>query len=199
MRSALMTLGVALLVVTNAQQSYAEDQGFGVKGGFVGASLSVEGPGAFDTNADPGPVLGGFVGIDLTPGVRLQPEVLFARRRFQSPDFEEALAIDARVIEVPVLVHKRFNRRVQPVIFAGPQLGIIFEVRQRFGQIRTDISREIRDVDFGVVAGAGLEARAGRGAIVMEGRVNAGFRDLSEADDTDMKSRGFLVLFGYRF
>src|SRR5262245_36296084 len=191
---------VALCSITEAAgDACGQDRAFGRKGGFVGASVDARGPGGFETNADLGPAIGGFATFQLTETVSVQPELLFTAPRFKSSDFGPGLAVRARAVEMPVLFQKQLQRRSHPVLFAGPQISFITSVKQEFDNVTSDISKEIRNVDLGVVAGGRFEISTGRGAVLLEGRVNVGFRDLSQSEDTSMNSRAFAGLFGYRF
>jgi len=199
MRGPIVTMVAVCAITGIAGDARCGERAFGLKGGFVGASVDARGPAGFETNADVGPAIGGFATFQLTETVSLQPELLFTAPRFKSPDFGPGLAVRARAVEMPVLLQKQLRLRSHPVLFAGPNISFITRVTQEFDNVRSDISKEIRNVDIGVVAGGRFEVSTGRGAVLLEGRVNVGFRDLSASPDTSMNSRAFVGLFGYRF
>lgn len=170
----------------------------GLKGGLASTNLSVTGPGAFDTSADVTGAAGGFAAVELGRMVRLQAELLLTALRASVP--APGVTVKARAVAVPVLLHLRFGeRRVRPVIFAGPQFSAVSNVTQTSAAGEADISDDIRDIDLSVAIGAGLEAEAGRGAFLLEVRGAVGVRDLSETGPPAIKSRAWLLLAGYRF
>ena len=199
-KSVLIAIAVTS-VVTIGPVDAAGQSSSGVKVGAAGARVAARGPAGFDSNADLGAALGGFIAFSLSDTLRIQPEVLFTLRRFKSADLPENLQVRSRVIEIPVLLSKRWrtSHRMQPVFFAGPQLNVIARVRQTYGDLQSDVTSNIRRLDLCVTAGGGYEVPLGVGAAIMEARVHVGFRDLSKDTDTAMNSRGFLILFGYRF
>lgn len=171
----------------------------GLKAGTVNTNLSVSGPGAFDTDGEFGFVFGGFVGVPLGSRVRLQPELLVTERKFSVLGVSPTPSVSSHAYEMPVFIQVRFGESTQPFVNAGPQLTIISGVKQRVGGTEFDLSDQIADVDVGVAFGAGVEVPVKRGALVVEGRVQFGFRDLSEGSETTMRSRGLMALAGYRF
>lgn len=191
---AAIALAVSIPAPVHAQAVSA-----GIKGGLNVSKAAASGTDGFTTKVGAGGSLGGFVAIALGETARIQPEVLFSARRFSGvfSDF----TVTNRAVEVPILLHLTFShdRRVQPVLFAGPQLTFISKVTQSTPQGDIDISDNIAGVDAGLTFGAGLEMAAGRGAFVVDGRVNLGMRDLSETGPPALKSRAFLLLAGYRF
>lgn len=171
----------------------------GTKGGLVSTTISTSGAGSFETDAGMGGVIGVFAAIELGGSARLQPELLITQRRFSAPGL--GFSVKARAIDVPLLLHLRFapNRRVRPILFAGPQLSFISKVTQTTPAGAVDISDDIKNVDAGLTVGGGLEASAGPGAFVVDARVGFGFQDLSETGPPSIKSRAFMLLVGYRF
>ncbi len=192
---------VVVVAVTASRPANAQEWTGGIKAGAIGTSIAVTGANAFDTGAEIGVEAGAFAGIALGATARLQVEALFARRRFSSRDFPLPLAVKSRSVEIPVLVVKRFKieHHVQPLVYGGPQISVIGRTTQTLGPVVSDLSRELREADIGMTVGGGVEVAARRGAVVIECRVNSGFRDLSVAKETTMRSRAFSILAGYRF
>lgn len=192
----LVAVALALGIPASAQ---AQSGFAGIKGGVVVGKTSASGAGSFDTHVGRGGAIGVFAGIKLGETVRIQPEVLLTGRRFS--DSTDAFSISARAIEVPILLHFRFatDRRAHPVLFVGPQITFVSNVRQTTAQAETDIDDRIGDTDTGLTFGAGFEMSAGRGSFVVDGRVNVGLKDLSETGPPALKSRAFLLMAGYRF
>src|SRR5262245_39883823 len=191
----------AIAATTGAHPVAAQEPVFGVKGGLNGASISVSGTEHFDTTANVGAALGAFIGFGIGAGSRIQPEVLFTINRFSSSDFPLTLTVNTRAVEVPVLILKRFQtgRRVQPMLFAGPQLTFLAKTTQTFGSTKSDVTSELERTDVGIAAGGGVEVSADHGAMTMEARFAVGFRDLSRSNLSSTHSRAFMGLVGYRF
>jgi hypothetical protein len=194
-------IGIALCVLALSAGASGAEPVFGVKGGWVSGSLQADGPEAFDTSADAGFAIGGFIGFGLGDAVRFQPEVLLSNRRFSSTGPRAPFGVSARGVEVPLLFQLRFpeGRRVQAVLFAGPQVSFISSVTQALGDSESDISDQIKNVDAGVTFGGGVEFYVGRGALSLDARYNVGFRNLDESSGPRLESRAFLALVGYRF
>jgi hypothetical protein len=199
MRSYLSAIAWAILAATwGADAASAQDVSWGLKGGVTFASLSTA---AFDTSTDPSGSAGGFVGIDLGPIVRLQPEVYWSVRRFAASAGSTPFAVSARGVEIPVLlqVRLRSSRPVRIVAFAGPQIASIGRVTQKVGTTQTNISDQIKNRDVAMVVGGGVERAFAGGAFVADVRALIGTRNLAEASGSSIESRAFHVLVGYRF
>ena len=194
---AMVCLGALLMAGPAAAQSVDG----GIKAGIVAGRLSLEGAGGFDTSARTGATGGGFVTFGLGRHWRLQLEALYAERRFRSSGLPIEIAVRSRGVEVPLLlqVAAPTGRRVRPLAFAGPQVSVVSAVRQTVGGASTDISDSVADLDVAATAGVGLEIGAGRGAVVVDGRVVFGLRELNQAPPPDYRSRAFTLLVGYRF
>ena len=197
----IVTIVALVAAIAGARAASAQERFWGFKGGVNGGSIVVSGAERFDTRPDLGGAAGVFAGFSIGPTLRLQPEVAFSARHFTSSDFPLNLRVDARAVEIPVLLVRRFNvdRRAQPVLLGGPQINIITKTTQTFGSTKSDITNDFRTADVGVTFGGGAEIVAGRGALSIEGRVNFGLRDLSISETTSTRSRNIVALIGYRF
>jgi hypothetical protein len=189
-----------MVVGVQAIDARAQDVSWGIKGGAVFASINVTGPGAFETSADAGPTLGGFVAVDLGRGVRIQPELLWVASRFSASDVPFPFTVTSRSFEVPLLAQVRFpsGGRTQALVFAGPQFSFIGAVHSR-GQERVDLSAEIRNHDLGIAFGGGVQRALTKGAIDVEIRMSMGSRNLYERGEGTLKARAVMALLGYRF
>ena len=196
-----VSAAVVVCALTWPATAAAQGGVFGIKGGLVVGDVSTSGVGEFDTDANTGPVIGGFAGVTITPQLRLQAEVLFSNRRFSAADVTIDAKVRSRGVEVPILfvLQGRESERVRPMIYAGPQFSIISKVTQTVSGVETDMSDRIKDTDVGVTAGGGLEIANGRGAFVIEVRATVGLKDLNEDANPSIKSRAFMMLAGYRF
>jgi hypothetical protein len=96
--------------------------------------------------------------------------------------------------------------RFRPVVFGGPsaglQIGCDFlistptdSVHRTCGQ---DEVTQVREWDFGWIAGAAVEMHLPRTTLALQGRYSAGFRSVLEGS-VDLRNRGLAVLFGLTF
>lgn len=192
-------LTVVVCALAGATSASAQGVTFGVKGGAVFATAVSDGADAIDFNTGTGAVGGMFVTIDLGSRARLQPELLFGQRRFAASNFP--IDVTTSGVELPILVQVVLgsSARVTPVLTFGPQLNFISKVTQSSALGETDISDDIANVDAALTVGAGLDVAVGRGTAVFDVRVSFGMKDLSTTDGPSLRSRGTLVLAGYRF
>jgi opacity protein-like surface antigen len=197
----LVCLLVCATAVLTAAEARAQEVSFGVKGGLLRATLENEGIVSFDPKSDNGFTAGASLGIELKHGIRIQPELLFADRRLHGTSGSVTVTAKMRAFDVPLLLVGRGNLdgNVQPVFYAGPQFSYISKVRQSVGSTTVDSTDDIRSLDFGLTLGAGLEAKAGRGAFTLEGRINLGLRDLTIDSTNSQKTRALALMAGYRF
>lgn len=201
MRHLVMAMMCVVALAAASVEARAQHVSWGLKGGVVFASLGASGEGAFDTSADPGGVVGGFLGVDLGRQVRLQPEVYWSVRRFAASDVPTPFAVTSKGVEVPILVQVRVPDAGawQATLFAGPQLSFVTSVEQEVGTMTTDISDLIEDRDVGFAFGAGFERALATGALVADVRAVIGTRNLNRQGSPSLKSRAIQLLVGYRF
>jgi len=144
-------LSLLLFSTSNAQLLPA----FGLKGGVNFSTLN---------NADDVELKSGFIGgayvklnIPASP-VSLQPELLFAQYGADSESGVGSLEIN--YIQVPVLLNFGFNPPASPIkpkVYFGPYLGFKTNAEADFEEISFDIDDSVKDTDFGVAVGAGVE------------------------------------------
>lgn len=196
----LITLVVCTFAASSAP-AFAQSMSFGVKAGFISATVKTTGTGSFEPEAEISAAGGAFVAWQVAPHLRIQPEVLIATRRFSLKNSPAGISVRSSGFEVPVLVQVPFagSARIKPVLFAGPQFSRISKVEQTVFGVESDISHRIKGLDVGLAVGGGVEIDAGRGALVIELRGVVGTRQLSEDRMPEIKARAFMMLAGYRF
>lgn len=201
-----MKLGllITLVVCTFAASTsgaYAQSTSVGAKFGVISATVKTTGPGSFDAEAELTAAGGVFVAIEIAPYLRIQPEVLMARRRFSLKDSPAGISVRTSGFEVPVLVQVplRTTGTVRPLLYAGPQFGRISKVTQTVFDIESDISDRIKNMDVSLTFGGGIEIATGPGAVTIDMRGSIGLNELSEDRAPGVKSRAFSVFAGYRF
>jgi len=140
----------------------------------------------------------------------LRPELLFALKGGRTTT-DEGLIIDIELayLEFPLLARLTGpGRRFRPVLFGGPapalQIGCDFQfvvpdqpeqpVRVTCGD---DQVTTVRELDWGIVGGAGIEGRWPQAALSLEARYTAGLR--SVFDDVEIRNRAVSILLGITF
>jgi hypothetical protein len=176
----------------------------------VGAELGysrsdLTGSGATDVTARQGALTGVYLEAPLVGRLSLRPELLFAlkggRATTDTPAGGTALLdIELAYLELPILFKVTpLRRRIRPVLFAGPapalQIGCDSQVivpNQPVSATCAEAGFSVRELDLGLVAGAGLEIRWGQSALALEGRYTSGLRSLLEG--SEVRNRAFGVV-----
>lgn len=165
----------------------------GAKGGLNFATIS---NGDFETRT--GFVVGGFAkfGIPDSP-ISIQPEALYSQQGGQLNG--NNVKID--YLKVPVLFKFALapGETVEPNLFAGPYAGLRLMAEQEGGTGGlfpggSNIEDQTESVDYGFVAGAGIDIEVGNSIFTMDARYTFGMADVFT--DGDGKNRVFAVTFG---
>jgi hypothetical protein len=158
-----------------------------------------------------GALTGVYLQLPLKPPVFLRTEILFALKGGRTETVVEGLGtreldIGLAYIEVPVLVRLAATRgRFRPVVFGGPapalQIGCDLHVIDPSTPIRATCAETsvppFRELDFGLVAGGGVEIRWPQSALALEARYTTGLRSVLEG--LDVRNRAFGVLLALTF
>jgi hypothetical protein len=196
-----------------ASAGFAQGKGrradFGVLGG-----ASFDKPGGSDTQQVDGSytgfAVGGFVGLQVTPGFAIEPEVLYVQKGIKL----DATAGNAKVkipyFEIPVLAKFRIAAKgqsiVSPHLYAGPALafkagchvkgtgstGTISEPCDAAG-----IDVRIKSTDFSLAFGGGVDV----GRAIIDVRYDLGLSKIGDdpSGNNDVKNRTLYLLAGWTF
>ena len=195
----LPVLMLLMLPITAAAQGIS----YGVKGGINFATVSFDPSADINSGYRIGIAAGGFVALPLGSRLTIQPEGLFSQKG-EKADLDGVTAtLELDYIEVPVLVKYAITQGASRSfhVFGGPSMA--FKIRSRatasFGgtTVETGEDEIIKDTDFGVVVGAGMDF----GKWSVDGRYTMGFADINndDADETKIRTRTISVLAGIRF
>jgi hypothetical protein len=181
----------------------------------VGAELGysrsdLRGADATGIEARQGALTGVYLEAPLVGRLSLRPELLFALKGGRATTDVEGggtalLDIELAYIEMPILFKVTpIRRRIRPVLFAGPapalQIGCDFQVTlpgQPVSPTCTEAGFAVRELDLGLVAGAGLEIRWPQSALALEARYTSGLRSI--LDGAEVRNRAFGVVFALTF
>lgn len=178
---------LCLLTIFNFSASQAQSPlNFGLRGGLNFATLNtVDG-----ADSRTGLMVGGYfnIKVPLSP-ISIQPEVLYSQKGYEA----DGGTIKLDYIEVPVLAKFDFvsSGPVTPGVYFGPYLGFNVNAEADSGPFSGDIKDSIKDTDFGVVVGGGLDVSKLHIGI----RYGAGLTKIFE-DDSDGKNGVFSVVAG---
>jgi hypothetical protein len=200
----LLVAGSAVLLFSGPVR--AEVAGFGVKAGLSYANI--HGRDVYDQRYRMGFGAGAFLTFGLGSSFAVQPEVLFVMKGSKYSNgsgadaYRETLGLD--YIEVPILIKFflplagsfRFH------LFAGPSLA--FKLRARVkatfgGETEVETLDNVKNTDFGLAAGVGLEHPLGRGRLTLDVRYTAGMSSLSKGTGDDIKNGALGLFSGYSF
>ena len=226
-----ITLATLLAMVLFAQSAHAQSPlSFGAKAGINIANLSGD---AFDdADSRTGIIIGGVIdiGLPMLP-IGLESGLYYSQQgatfseQFEefgeSFDLESSLSLD--YLTVPVLGKLYFGPPgpISPHIVAGPYFAYLLdaesEVTMNGMTVSGDISDEIESLDFGLIAGVGVDFNVGVTKLNLQARYSLGLVDIAdepENDDfnnfdddfdddfdvvTDSKNRVFTITAGFYF
>ena len=167
--------------------SFSQGVGIGVKAGANFANLNFE-----DPDVSPESVtnfhFGGYLNLNLTDKFGITPEVLFSS---QGSEFD-GMKIDMTYIAIPVML------KFKPVSFlfveAGPQFSFLTKAEMDFGQGTEDIKDQLKNNDFGLGFGAGVNLPLGFNA---GARYVLGFSNISDVSEETIQNRTFQIYVGW--
>ncbi len=198
---ALAVVTVAVLLPQNAIAAKV-----GIKGGFNFASWSYSGVGGpdFEFMTLKGPVIGGFLTLSLGP-IAIQPEVYYSRRGVRYEEAPNWLEYRLNYLEVPVLAKFTISPGpIAPVVFAGGYGAYLMSAQgvTVIDDIRNtqDIKEFLKESDYGLVFGGGVEFKLALVKLIVEGRYTLGLSNILKDDPDDTyKNKGFSILVGIGF
>jgi len=197
MKKLLTVLCAFVIVGAFSISEVAAQPSFGLKGGLNFANLNnVDG-----TESRTGFMAGAYVniGVPMSP-VSIQPEVLYSQLGAEDSEAGNTVKIKLDYIQVPVLAKFDFASPgpVAPNVYFGPYIGFNVnaeaEVSDGTASLSGDIKDEIKDTDFGVVVGAGVDITKFNIGV----RYGAGLTKVFE-DDSDGKNGVFSIVAGINF
>jgi len=158
------------------------------------------------------PVFGVFFAYNLSRNFAIQPEIYYLT---QGGTWEEVYDsttykyVDSwKYIHVPVLAKYRFmpDKTLTPILFAGPAVGFLLSARYKyfvndFEEFDKDIKMWMKNTNFSVVFGGGVEYKMEKLMLIFDIRYDLGLTNIdSENDPTDqLKTRAFMFMVGVGF
>lgn len=190
-----LNFGILLLAFLLSYSAFSVEtrRGIGVEGGLSFGNART--PGEISSSTRTGFMGGLMAEIGLTPGLSLQPELLYAQRGF---NYIETSGIDVSAhydsIQVPVLLRANFGEKIVPFLFAGPVA--IFNINRNISVdaagTTASASFNPRTTDFGVDLGGGIAVSP----LFATLRYSVGLIDVDE-NQGNWQSRGLQLLLGF--
>ena len=200
MRHTMLT-GVLALAFTGTAN--AQSFGFGVKGGVNFATQTVtNAPSAASYGYRVGLLGGGFVTVPLASWLDVQADGLYASKGASLKVLGLTTTAEVDYFEVPVVARvKRGGGHRRYFVEGGASIGVRVRARAKTSFSGStedvDVSNQYERLDYGIVAGGGLEMSR----LVIDGRYTYGLADVDKdkTDNSKTKNRAISVSVGYRF
>lgn len=156
---------------------------------FVGKDIPGKG-----VSAMPGFAIGGFFSYKFNERFSIQPEIFFTTKGTKINTIGDAELTNLfAYFEFPVLAKMTFlpESRIKPNVFCGPALALKY-----FALNDTGILEHIRNTDFGLIFGAGIEFWK----LSLDVRYNRGLVNFDKSEnDLDLKNQAISAMLGYSF
>jgi hypothetical protein len=141
-----------------------------------------------------GTLIGGYLRYCFNKNLSIQPELDVYSKGSRINTIDNLYEyVYLEYLEIPVLFAYRFRneKKLQPIIIAGPALGINTDASGSRGYLN-----DVRKVDAGIIAGAGLEVWK----LSFQVRYNCGLtRFDNSSQKLDLRNSAFSILAGFNF
>ena len=148
---------------------------------------------------------GGFIRFSLAKTFAIQPEFLYTMKgaKMEAIVLDETMKFEFNLtyLEIPVLIKIMLPTPgiITPHLYAGPVMGIKLsgKIKAEYAgeSEEEDISDELKDNDYGLIVGGGIDA----GKITVEIRYVLGLTTIATEADTDVKNGVFSIMLGFSF
>lgn len=182
---------------------------FGIKGGWTSANIYSVG---YERNSRSGVMIAASAVIDFPAylpydlALGLEAGISFSQKGLLDPVSAKftGTEIEFDYIEIPVLAKLKYREqnRFSPHIVLGPYLGFMVNAESvEEDGTRSDLDEFTRSVDFGGLAGIGIDIRLGDIILDLQIRQSLGFNTLFDevSFDDDEKLRQLSLVVGVRF
>jgi len=185
----------------------AEGMSYGIKAGMNIANWHGDHAGGMDSRL--GFCGGGFVVLGLTDIFVIQPEALYTQKGVKweirlNPQGYLKATLEYDYIEIPLLFKlvSPVKGGVKPNFLVGPYFAINVNAKEKIEETSTptelDYGELVKDIEFGIVLGGGVDFPLEKGKIVFDGRYTLGLTTTSE-EGWDLKNKVVSLMLGYSF
>ena len=197
MQKLLIALGLVLVLAMGAS-AQMEETGLTAKGFKVGLNMANL-TGDIDGNAMKMGIAGGvFMTYTFSPGVAMQPEVMYVMHGTKEDGGDGKIKLD--YIDVPILFKYSFptEGNFKPNLFAGPMVGLLMSAKMD----DNDIKDGMKDINFGAAFGIGATMQMETMAVTMDARYTLGLTntlDIPDEVDVSWKTGDISIMLGLAF
>lgn len=175
---------------------------YGPKAGLTLANLY--GDDNSETDSKIGFAGGGFLSIQASDQIVIQPELLYTTKGAKFDTLGLELKLKLNYIEVPILIKWMFPTEgtVKPSLFIGGAPAFLASAKAEVSVGGAAVEADIKDItksfDFGVIVGGGLDFAAGSGTFAIDVRYTLGLTSIDDTGfDEDVKNKAFSASIGY--
>ena len=136
---------------------------------------------------------GGFVNLEISDLISIQPDVLFSAKGAKSTQAGIDFTSNVNYISVPVMLQLKFGSIYAE---AGPQFGFLMSSEVSGGGVTLDAKDQTTSTDFGAAIGAGLKFENGLG---IGARYTMGFSSTDDVGNSDIKNSVIGIGLSYTF
>ena len=215
MKMAALALTALFSVLAIPASTFAQQFSLGARGGYSRTTLAYDGVGQLETSWNPNFHVGAVSRLELHRNFALQLEVWYVEKstgaRWQAAGADGD--VELSYLEIPLLAQVRVplgpDSRVAPHLFAGPSVAFELDCGVSAsvdgGLVSADcdapdLQFERKTTALGLVFGAGLDIKAGPGAILLDAMYDLGLTNLNEdpeAPDVSVKNKAWMLSIGY--
>ncbi len=200
MKPRVLAVLLIALALARPAPSHALGVDLGIKGGVAVSKVRSD---ILDAANRTGFVGGLDLGVGLSPGLAIQPELLYVRKGVKLPGLFGDFDVD--YVEFPLLLRLSLlpGSPVDVRLLGGPVASFKASTPS-LDQVRTDVTH-LKAADYGLAIGAAVAVRPGGSKVVAEGRYTFGLSDafaLTETMDlttTKVRNRSIYLTLGLEF
>jgi len=147
---------------------------------------------------------GGFIRFNIGKILAIQPEFLYTMKgaKFEETVLDETMkyTINLSYLEIPVFVKLMIPTPggIKPSLFAGPAVAIKLSAKEKLkyaGQTKEEDIEQIKDTDYGLIIGAGVDF----GKLTVDLRYVLGLTAIEEEAVFETKNGVISLIVGYSF
>ena len=171
--SSWISIIVFCLFSCSIQSQIAYGQHLGLKAGFNFSTIG----GTADTleyKYKPGYQVGTLVDIRASGNISIQLEVVYSTQGAWAQR-DQDLSVHYNYLNLPIVI--RLSTRRKFFFEGGPQFGFLLTAKSKDGSFEVDISEQVNNLDFAILAGVGYELSRRLSA---NGRFNFGVSSLAK-------------------
>ncbi len=201
-----------VLLVAGGERVLAQGSAMaGVVGGVNLATLSVEDSEGLDIGTRVGVNFGARVSATFTPNFGVIAAGLYSQKGMSTTEQGVDVGFNINYVDFPILAQYVLptseTGKVSAHFAAGPAIGLKVGCKitgeQDGASVAVDCAdfgADIKSVDLGVMALAGLDIQAGKGSVIVDVAYDLGLTDInSTSGGGSIKNRNLYVMLGYQF